>query len=97
MKSSNEMIFSDASGKTGNCQMLTGNIHKTDAHLSNDNTSICGLIPVSWHGNSWAISCSFEGNDLSQVVTPGDFCTTECDSTYGKKTKAQKLGLSLLF
>jgi len=77
-------LFSDISGQTGNCQMLTGNVHKADAHLTSVNTSICGLIPVSWHGNSWAISCSFEGKDLSQVVKASDFCTEECDSTHGK-------------
>lgn len=63
--------------------MLTGNVHKTDALLSNSNTSVCGLISVQWHGEKWAISCLFEGNDLSQVIGPGDICTTKCDETPG--------------
>ena len=64
--------------------MLTGNVYRTDARPTPDNTSICGIIPVSWHGNSWAISCLFEGNDLSQVLGQADICTGECDSTHGK-------------
>jgi hypothetical protein len=67
--------------------MLTGNVHRSDARLSNDNTSICGIIPVSWQGNSWAISCKFEGNDLSEARGQADICTSECDATPGKETK----------
>ena len=74
-------------GKHGICQMLTGNVHKTDAMLSSSSASICGLIPVQWHGQNWAISCLFEGNDLSQVFGPGDICTSKCDATPGDKIR----------
>ncbi len=67
--------------------MFSGNVHKTDALLSNSETSICGLIPIQWHGQNWAISCLFEGNDLSQVKGKSDICTTQCDATPGDKSR----------
>lgn len=67
----------------GNCQMRTGMVKKKDAMKLPSNESICGLIPVQWHGLSWAISCSFKGNHIAAVLGPGDICTTECDEQPG--------------
>ena len=54
--------------EVGNCQMKSGNVHRSDARKSSSNSTICGLIPIQWNGESWAISCYFEGRTIKQVI-----------------------------
>jgi hypothetical protein len=43
------------------------NVTKSDAiENGNDNTK-CGLLPVQWHGNDWALSCNFKGEVYQEV------------------------------
>jgi hypothetical protein len=67
------------------------NVIESDKTNSSSSSSICGIIPVQWYGQRWAISCHFEGNDLTQVRGPGDICTKTCDETPGKKISVFKL------
>lgn len=36
---------------------------------------------VNWNGNNWAMSCDFNGNDLSSAQIPGEQCSGRCAAT----------------
>ena len=37
---------------------------------------------IQWNGN-WAMNCDFNGNELSNVQSPGELCSTKCAETNG--------------
>ena len=38
---------------------------------------------VNWNGNNWAMSCDFNGNDLSSAQIRGEECSGRCAATAG--------------
>jgi beta-glucanase (GH16 family) len=38
---------------------------------------------INWQPGNWAMNCDFEGNDLSNVQTKGELCSSKCQSTFG--------------
>ncbi|CAF0981213.1 unnamed protein product [Adineta steineri] len=55
---------------------------------------ICGIInsshqqhdqnsTIMWNENNWALSCDFNGNDISHVITLSDDCEKKCFATSG--------------
>lgn len=38
---------------------------------------------IDWNGNNWAMSCDFNGNDLTNVQTKAEDCGGRCASTPG--------------
>ena len=38
---------------------------------------------VNWNGNNWAMSCDFNGNDLSLAQIRGEECSGRCAATAG--------------
>ena len=68
---------------SGRCEMRTGSIRKSDAIMVASNETICGYIPVQWHGLKYAISCLFNDNPIAAVKGPGDSCIQKCDEYPG--------------
>ena len=59
-------------------------MNKTNAIFDDSDPSLaCGVIPVNWYNYDWAISCTFQGNDMAQIRTKGELCTDACDTTPG--------------
>ncbi len=77
----------------GTCWMKKGPVSKDKAFSTNDRTMVCGVIndgsggvkgsTIAWNGNSWAMSCDFRGNDLSNVRSSGEHCGGKCAQTPG--------------
>ncbi|CAF1087232.1 unnamed protein product [Adineta steineri] len=79
---------------TGSCWMKKNNMSRADAILTNDSSMICGIVNgsqqedsnstiIMWNGNNWALSCAFNGNDLSNVLISSDYCDLKCTETPG--------------
>ncbi|CAF1044433.1 unnamed protein product [Adineta steineri] len=41
------------------------------------------VAQINWNGNNWAMSCDFQGNELSNVQIPGEQCGGRCSQTSG--------------
>ena len=77
----------------GTCWLKHGNVSKDNAFFINDPTAICGIMnssqyggpnsTVSWNGNTWAMSCDFIGNDLSNSAVTVNVCGPTCVRTQG--------------
>ncbi|CAF2601900.1 unnamed protein product [Rotaria sp. Silwood2] len=75
----------------GTCWMKMGNVSKADAFPTADATMICGIVnetkqsaenyTVQWNGQNWAMSCDFNGNDLSHVEISAELCGKKCAET----------------
>ena len=64
----------------GTCWMKKGYVTLANATRTQDGMMMCGAKHSSgiWKGNSWAMSCNFTGNDLSNVRSTMEDCGWIC-------------------
>ncbi|CAF1416506.1 unnamed protein product [Adineta steineri] len=73
----------------GTCWMKTGTVSQSDAFPTDDPTMACGVMinqpqppsTINWDGKDWAMSCDFNGNDLSNIQIAGELCGGQCHET----------------
>ncbi|XP_037025151.1 uncharacterized protein LOC119066670 [Bradysia coprophila] len=71
----------------GTCWMKKNRVTQSDAHVSHDNESVCGIVEnvsrITWLPNDWAVGCDFWKNSLYDVRSSGAECSHRCGSTPG--------------
>ncbi len=75
----------------GTCWMKMGNVSKSDAFSTNDQTMVCGVVDrssnggtgstIHWNGNNWAHACDFHGRSLDNVKIAPELCGPKCAQT----------------
>ena len=75
----------------GLCFLKYGKVSKTDAVVTNETTTICGIVAndeqalsnssVAWAGNDWAYACDFHGNNISDALVSAASCGPTCAQT----------------
>lgn len=71
----------------GTCWMKQYSVTESDAFISHDKESVCGIVEndshINWNANDWAFGCAFWENDLSDIRVSGEDCSSRCVSTKG--------------